>query len=42
MHLLIHLTIDADINGKKAGFFGNAGVFSFHPLKNLNIFSDGG
>ncbi|NGX28409.1 MAG: dTDP-3-amino-3,4,6-trideoxy-alpha-D-glucose transaminase [Candidatus Anoxychlamydiales bacterium] len=34
--------IDADIKGKKAGSFGNAGAFSFHPLKNLNVFSDGG
>ena len=34
--------IDADINGKKAGSFGATGSFSFHPLKNLNIWSDGG
>ncbi|KKP36263.1 MAG: aminotransferase [Candidatus Peregrinibacteria bacterium GW2011_GWF2_33_10] len=34
--------IDADINGKKAGSFGITGAFSFHPLKNLNIWSDGG
>jgi len=34
--------IDADINGKKAGSFGATGSFSFHPLKNLNVWSDGG
>lgn len=34
--------IDADIDGKKAGSFGVSGAFSFHPLKNLNIWSDGG
>lgn len=34
--------IDADIKGKKAGSFGNTGAFSFHPLKNLNVWSDGG
>lgn len=34
--------IDADIAGKKAGSFGIAGAFSFHPLKNLNVWSDGG
>jgi len=34
--------IDANINGKKAGSFGDTGAFSFHPLKNLNVFSDGG
>ena len=34
--------IDADINGKKAGSFGTTGSFSFHPLKNLNVWSDGG
>lgn len=34
--------IDADINGKKAGSFGITGTFSFHPLKNLNVWSDGG
>jgi dTDP-4-amino-4,6-dideoxygalactose transaminase len=34
--------IDADIAGKKAGSFGVTGAFSFHPLKNLNVWSDGG
>lgn len=34
--------IDASINGKKAGSFGHTGTFSFHPLKNLNVWSDGG
>lgn len=34
--------IDAAINGKKAGSFGLTGAFSFHPLKNLNVWSDGG
>lgn len=34
--------IDADIKGKKAGSIGNSGAFSFHPLKNLNVWSDGG
>ncbi len=34
--------IDADISGKKAGSFGDTGTFSFHPLKNLNVWSDAG
>lgn len=34
--------INAGIDGKKAGSFGIAGAFSFHPLKNLNVWSDGG
>ncbi len=34
--------IDAAINGFKAGSIGLTGSFSFHPLKNLNIWSDGG
>ena len=34
--------IDAAIDGKKAGSFGITGTFSFHPLKNLNVWSDGG
>ena len=34
--------IDAGIDGKKAGSFGLTGAFSFHPLKNLNVWSDGG
>lgn len=34
--------IDAHINDKKAGSIGTTGSFSFHPLKNLNVWSDGG
>ncbi|TGN07979.1 DegT/DnrJ/EryC1/StrS family aminotransferase [Leptospira ilyithenensis] len=30
------------IDNKKAGTWGNAGAFSLHPLKNLNVWSDGG
>lgn len=29
-------------NGKNAGTWGNCGAFSLHPLKNLNVWSDGG
>lgn len=32
----------ADIGGKKAGTWGRAGGFSLHPLKNLNVWGDGG
>lgn len=31
-----------NIKGKNAGTFGNAGGFSLHPLKNLNVWGDGG
>lgn len=34
--------IDAAVNGRKAGSIGVTGTFSFHPLKNLNVWSDGG
>lgn len=34
--------IDAEFCGVKAGSFGVTGTFSFHPLKNLNVWSDGG
>ena len=30
------------INGKNAGTWGECGAFSLHPLKNLNVWSDGG
>jgi dTDP-4-amino-4,6-dideoxygalactose transaminase len=29
-------------NGRNAGTWGNTGAFSLHPLKNLNVWSDGG
>jgi len=31
-----------DIDGQKAGTWGLSGAFSLHPLKNLNVWSDGG
>ncbi|MBU4366982.1 MAG: DegT/DnrJ/EryC1/StrS family aminotransferase [Kiritimatiellae bacterium] len=34
--------ISAAINGKHVGNFGQAGGFSLHPLKNLNVWGDGG
>lgn len=34
--------IGATIDGKRVGSFGEAAAFSFHPLKNINIWSDGG
>ena len=30
------------IDGKNAGTWSNTGAFSLHPLKNLNVWSDGG
>ena len=30
------------IHGKKAGTWASTGAFSLHPLKNLNVWSDGG
>ena len=30
------------IDGKNAGSWGDAGAFSLHPLKNVNVWSDGG
>ena len=30
------------IDGKNAGTWGGAGAFSLHPLKNINVWSDGG
>jgi len=32
----------AEWHGKKAGTWGDAAAFSLHPLKNLNVWSDGG
>lgn len=34
--------VNASINGQMAGSFGIAGGFSFHPLKNLNVWGDSG
>lgn len=34
--------IQANYGGTKAGNFGIAGCFSMHPLKNLNVWGDGG
>lgn len=35
-------SILAEWKGKKAGTWGHAAAFSLHPLKNLNVWSDGG
>ena len=35
-------SILGEIDGKKAGTWAAAGAFSLHPLKNLNVWSDGG
>jgi aminotransferase EvaB len=32
----------ADIGGRRAGTWAAAGAFSLHPLKNLNVWGDGG
>jgi aminotransferase EvaB len=34
--------INASYHGKAPGTFGDAGCFSMHPLKNLNVWGDGG
>ena len=34
--------VGAEVNGKRCGSFGNASGFSFHPLKPLNVWGDGG
>ena len=34
--------VNALIDGKSVGSFGTAGCFSMHPLKNLNVWGDGG
>lgn len=35
-------SILAEYHGRKTGTFGITGCFSFHPLKNLNVWGDGG
>ena len=35
-------SILATYSGRKAGAWGDAGAFSLHPLKNINVWSDGG
>ncbi|PIQ25948.1 DegT/DnrJ/EryC1/StrS family aminotransferase [bacterium (Candidatus Blackallbacteria) CG17_big_fil_post_rev_8_21_14_2_50_48_46] len=35
-------SIAATLNGKPAGHWGAAAAFSVHPLKNLNVWGDGG
>ncbi len=35
-------SILGEYNGKIAGSIGDTGAFSLHPLKNLNVWSDGG
>ena len=35
-------SILASINNKKSGHWGDFAAFSLHPLKNLNVWSDGG
>ena len=35
-------SILASFQGKNAGCWGDAGAFSLHPLKNINVWSDGG
>lgn len=34
--------VDAEVHGKKVGSWGVAGEFSLHPLKNMNVWGDGG
>ena len=34
-------SILGEISGKKAGTWGSFGAFSLHPLKNINVWSDG-
>lgn len=34
--------VDAEIGNKKVGSWGVAGEFSLHPLKNMNVWGDGG
>src|SRR3989338_5656864 len=35
-------SIGAQYQGKMTGVIGDAGCFSLHPLKNLNVYGDGG
>jgi len=35
-------SILGSIDGKKSGTWGDTGAFSLHPLKNINVWSDGG
>ena len=35
-------SILASIDGKNSGTWGSTGCFSLHPLKNINVWSDGG
>lgn len=35
-------SILAEWQGRKAGTFGHAAAFSLHPLKNINVWADGG
>jgi len=35
-------SINSEIKGRKTGTFGDIGCFSMHPLKNLNVWGDGG
>ena len=34
--------LQAEYKGERCGGFGELGCFSFHPLKNLNVWGDGG
>ena len=34
--------LQAEYKGQRCGSFGDLGCFSFHPLKNLNVWGDGG